>query len=443
MIQVKSNKIRWSISALLALLILFGTYNSIFSIAAFLICGMMLVFVDKESNLYQMFFVLPMANIFKVSPGSQSFFTIILLAYVVLHLVLPRKATLLVVLFAVYVIISELWVDSFNLFRTIKLICNLLFLSSILNSQVKLKIKEIFLSYIIGNVVASTISMMDSSFFRVESYIGRKEIAGNIAEDVERFAGLYEDPNYYSIGLIISLCLIVIMYYKREMKPIFGVLISAVLVFFLLQTYSKSAMFMLMLPVAMLLYSMIKKKKYVLSLVLSASAVIVVILAFSGRIPAFELVIDRIMASETTTGETDINALTTGRFNIWLMYIEFFVNHIRSAIFGVGINTGLIEGRAAHNTYIDILYHLGILGGTLLISLLAVISRQSRHVRIRRNFMNYSVMICILLMYFFLSELFYFDPPFQIFIAFSVLNLPSNRDSRNKSQSEVLNDACA
>lgn len=441
MVQIRNNKIRWAISALLALLILFGTFNSIFSIAAFLICGLMLVFVDKESTLYQMFFILPMANIFKMSPGSQSFFTILLLAYVVLHMVLPRKATLLVVLFALYVVIGELWADSFNLFRTIKLICNLLFLSSILNSEVKLKNKEIFFSYISGNIVASTISIMDSSFFNVESYIGRKEIAGNIAQDVERFAGLYEDPNYYSIGLIISLCLVVILFYRREIKPIFGFLLSIVMVYFLLQTYSKSALIMMVLPVILLLYVLIKDKKYVLSIFIVFSALLTIFLAFSGKIPALELVIERIRESETAVGGTDINALTTGRLDIWIMYIEYFINHIRSAIFGVSISADLVEGSAAHNTYIDVFYHLGVLGGTLLVSILAVISRQSRHIHLRRNFLNYSIMICIGIMYFFLSELFYFDTPFQIFIAFSVLNLPLIDEERIKIANEGVKNA--
>lgn len=441
MVQIRNNKIRWAISALLALLILFGTFNSVFSIAAFLICGLMVVFVNKEATLYQMFFILPMANIFKMSPGSQSFFTILLLAYVVLHMVLPRKATLLVVLFALYVVIGELWADSFNLFRTIKLICNLLFLSSILNSEVKLKNKEIFFSYISGNIVASTISIMDSSFFNVESYIGRKEIAGNIAQDVERFAGLYEDPNYYSIGLIISLCLVVILFYRREIKPIFGFLLSIVMVYFLLQTYSKSALIMMVLPVILLLYVLIKDKKYVLSIFIVFSALLTIFLAFSGKIPALELVIERIRESETAVGGTDINALTTGRLDIWIMYIEYFINHIRSAIFGVSISADLVEGSAAHNTYIDVFYHLGVLGGTLLVSILAVISRQSRHIHLRRNFLNYSIMICIGIMYFFLSELFYFDTPFQIFIAFSVLNLPLIDEERIKIANEGVKNA--
>ena len=205
MISIKDNKIRWAISATLALLILFGTYRNVFSLAAFLIMCLMLAFCDKESNLLQIFFVMPMANIFKLSPGVQSFFTVIMLVYVVLHLVLPRRSTLFVMLFAIYVLLGQFFCGSFNLFRTIKLVCNFLFLSSTLNSDVKINHKDVFLSYIIGNIAASVFAKMDSGFFKIESYIGVKNLGGlGEFSDVERFAGLYADPNYYSISLIIS-----------------------------------------------------------------------------------------------------------------------------------------------------------------------------------------------------------------------------------------------
>ena len=125
MISIKDNKIRWGISALLSVLILFGTYRNVFSLAAFLGCCLMIFFFDKESILLQLFFIMPMANIFKLAPGIQSFFTILILLYVVLHLVLPQKATAFIILFGVYVVIVELFAGQFNLFKTIKLIFNI------------------------------------------------------------------------------------------------------------------------------------------------------------------------------------------------------------------------------------------------------------------------------------------------------------------------------
>ncbi len=437
MIKIKSNLVRRGLSAVFAVLILFGTYHNIFSLAAFLLFGLVLVFCDRESALLQIFFVMPMANIFKLSPGTQSFFTILLLAYVVVHLVLPRKATALVLLFGLYVIVFELISGNFNLFRTIKLICNVLFLSSVLNSEVEIPHKEIFMSFISGNLIASFFRLLDSGFFRIVEYVGVQEV-GEVRpesgeEAIVRFAGLYADPNYYAIGIIISLCLLVVLYHKSEINPFVAAVCAVPMVYFLIQTYSKSALFMMAVPLLYLLWSLARNKKYLALMIMFFLSVATVILAFSGQIDALDVVMERISASESGSG-TDINRLTTGRFNIWMMYAEYLIGNIRAAIFGDGIAAPLINERASHNTYIDVFYHLGIVGGGLLMACLTAISGQSRHVNIKRNAMNYSIMFCIVIMYFFLSELFYFDPPFHIFIAFVVLNLPMGKEKPQKPQ---------
>lgn len=428
MISIKDNKIRWAISATLALLILFGTYRNVFSLAAFLIMCLMLAFCDKESNLLQIFFVMPMANIFKLSPGVQSFFTVIMLVYVVLHLVLPRRSTLFVMLFAIYVLLGQFFCGSFNLFRTIKLVCNFLFLSSTLNSDVKINHKDVFLSYIIGNIAASVFAKMDSGFFKIESYIGIKNLGGlGEFSDVERFAGLYADPNYYSISLIISLCLLVILLYRNEIGNFETICYSLILLYFLIITYSKSAFFMLSVPFFYLEYTFYKKGKFKL-LVFSLFAVIMVLLlAFSGKIPALDVIVSRIM--ETDSENFDLNQITTGRFDLWVSYASYLITNIRAGLFGVGISTPLLNGQAAHNTYFDVLYYLGIIGGFLLFAVLATVSSQSIQTNIKRNLMNYSVIFCVVIMYFFLSELFYYDPPFHLFLSLAVLNLPLNKNS--------------
>lgn len=435
MIKISSNKIRWAVSAVLALLLLFGTYRNVFSLAAFLGCCLMIFFCDRESILLQLFFVMPMANIFKLSPGTQSFFTILILLYIVLHLVLPRRATMLAVLFGVYVVVGELLAGQFELFKTVKLICNLLFLSSILNGKVEIRHKEIFLSYIVGNLVASVFGTMDSSFFKIESYTGVEEF-GNPNSDnlVTRFIGLYTDPNYYAVGIIISLCLIVVLFHRKEIKPLPALILAVPLVYFLILTYSKSALIMLLVIFSFFIYSFHRKGNYFAVIALILTAVAVICLAMSGQIPALDVILERFSSDENSAG-VDINSLTTGRFDIWMLYLKHLINNVKTVIFGSGIASDYVEGHAAHNTYLDSLYFLGVIGSGLLISLLAVISAQSRHAAIKRNFLNYSVMICIVIMYFFLSELFYFDPPFHIFLAFVVLNLPNVKEA---SQAELI-----
>ncbi len=425
MITIKSNKVRWTISGLLALLILFGTFRNVFSLAAFLIMGLMLVFCDKETNLLQIFFVMPLANIFKLSPDAQSFFTIVILVYVVLHLVLPRKATFIVILFAIYVVIGQLLSGELYLFRAIKFIFNFLFLSSVLNDRVEVRDKEIYLSYIVGNLFSSIFGLLDSSYFKIENYIGVAEFGDpDSGELVTRFTGLYADPNYYTVGIIVSLCLVVVLLHRKEISGLFCIITSVSFIYFLILTYSKSAIIMLALPFFVVLYSFRKKGNYFSIVILLALLIVAVIMVFTGKIDALDIVIERFLNSETTEG-VDIDSLTTGRLSLWIMYSEHLLENIEIGFFGSGIGSAVL-GRPSHNTYIDIIYYLGAFGGVLLFAILIAISEQSRKVAIKRNIMNYSVIMCIVIMYFFLSELFYFDPPFHIYLAITVLNTPMN-----------------
>ncbi len=426
-----NNKMQWAVSAFFAVLILFGTFNRIFAIVAFLgVCLLMFV-CDRESILQQLFFIMPMANIFKMAPGSQSFFTIVLLLYVAMYFVLPRKATLLIVLFSCYIIIGQLASGGFMLFRTVKLICNILFLSSVLNHKVQLDHKRIFFSYIIGNIAASCFGLLkDSSFFNIKAYVGEIEVGGVEYIGITRFTGLYTDPNYYTVGIIICLCLIVVLYHRSEIKTFFAILLSVPIVYFLILTYSKSAILMMAIPLGCLLYSLFKKRKIITFSFLVIAGALTVLLALSGKIEALSIVIDRFNVSESAES-VDINSLTTGRLEHWLMYVKYLLNNMRPLLFGEGINASFLNERAAHNTYCDMLYFLGSIGTILLILLLIVILRQSKRKTFKKTPMNYCVLACVLIMYFFLSELFYYDPSFHIFLTFVVLGLPFNEDRSN------------
>lgn len=429
MISIKDNKIRWGISAVLALLILFGTYRNVFSLAAFLGCCLMVFFFDKESVLLQLFFVMPIANIFKLSPGSQSFFTILILLYVVLHLVLPRKATTLVILLGVYIVVGELLAGQFNVSRTIKFICNILFLSSVLNEKVQFSKKEIFLSYIVGNYVASFFGTIDSPYFKISSYTGAEQFVNEKFYDgATRFIGLHGDPNYYAVNIIISLCLIILLLHKSEIKIVPALILAVPFIYFLLQTYSKSAIVMLFVITIFLVYSFLKNKKHVSVLVSGLVVLIFAYLALSGMIPSVNIIFDRFSQSETSEG-FEINTLTTGRYDLWIFHIKYIASNIKVALFGDSITAGLITHHASHNTYIDIVYHLGLTGGTLLIASLKSILSQSSRVKIKRNILNYSVLLSVVIMYFFLGELFIHDPPFHIYLAFAALNMPLETDT--------------
>ena len=62
-------------------------------------------------------------------------------------------------------------------------------------------------------------------------------------------------------------------------------------------------------------------------------------------------------------GISDMNQLSSGRSNIWSEYIKYILEHVEVLLFGNGfIRTATVNGYAAHNTLIQILFQCGITG---------------------------------------------------------------------------------
>jgi hypothetical protein len=278
-----------------------------------------------------------------------------------------------------------------------------------------------FVFYIIGVVATSSLSAL-GVIPNLSDYIGSKEMMLQ-GEQIVRFAGMYGDPNYYTINLIISLCLIVILSHKKLLGVIPAVGLSALLIFFAGMTASKSAFLMLVLPLCFLMYSKLKKRNYFVLLVVAALSIVAVNLLFSGKIEIFNNALSRI------DNAAEVNSLTTGRSNIWISYCEFFLDHSVSTLFGGGFGAQYWQEHAAHNTYIDMIYFLGVTG-TVLLALVLFALIKIRKGPSKSNLLNYSVWICIALMYFFLSELFYFDWAFHILIAICVLRIDMTKEGK-------------
>ena len=174
---------------------------------------------------------------------------------------------------------------------------------------------------------------------------------------------------------------------------------------------------MMLLPLLMLLYSKIKQRKYLVLIILLIATVILMINIFAGKIEAFETVLSRF------EGEEDAASITTGRTDLWVSYMQYLKQNLAVLFFGVGFSGQLVNGIAPHNTYIDLLYYMGVVGAFLLIIVVASILK-SVATPSKKTFLNYSVFLSIAIMYFFLSELFYFDWPFHI--ALAILTLKTN-----------------
>jgi O-antigen ligase len=405
---------------LLAFLLLMGTYNTIFTLMAFAICLYYIAASKETFTACMLIFIMPFAGIFKYSADGQSFYTYLLLIFVLFYIIRNARVARDVLYIAVYacaLFIIQLLNDSVNVERSIKFIANLLFVFFVVKNVFKEKVSDIFILYVLGVVLSSMVTLCDGSVFNISEYIAEKKVStmygfGNVL----RFSGLYADPNYYSINAIISLCLLVLLDYSKKINSLSAIVILVALISFVILSRSKSALLMMALPAFLYVYSNYKRRQRVKQVFTIIGILVIIVAAFSGRISALDIVLTRLQDAD------NINELTTGRVSLWLMYLKYFGNLPLSIFYGNGLGYPLLDGHGAHNTYIDIIYYIGILGG---VACFAIIKRifGLTQVYIKRNLLNFSILICIGIMYFFLSELFYYDPPVHICLAILVYNM--------------------
>ena len=185
-------------------------------------------------------------------------------------------------------------------------------------------------------------------------------------------------------------------------------------------TSSKSALVMLAIPIIEMIYVCFKEKNYiVLSLFFIALAAIIVGV-IGGRIDIFNATFDRL-----NLDTRNIDALTTGRTVLWRDYFNYFNEHLFKTIFGSSIAVTALKTSISftepHNTYIDLILQLGVVGTLGFISCVRL-AYKNIQVNIRRGLQNYTLVIVLIVMYCFLSQLQGYDLPFQLGLCLILLN---------------------
>ena len=413
---------KWPINFILWTLIMFGTTIPIVSFIAVGITAIMIMRGDNRYTIPILFAIEPFANVFKASPNSQSFFTMLIFLYVCWNIIRKKnnyRTELFTAMYGMYLVVIQLACNTLDIERTLKFVVNLFFLKYALVNSQKIDYKDIFLSYI-GGIIASSFVKLSGVFTNINIYVDTVAVGQYSFDDIIRFAGLYNDPNYYAVNVIIAMCLVIVMFHCKKMSTLYATVTLSILVLFVGLTSSKSALFMLALPMILLLYSNSKNRRHFIQLVFILVVIIGAVLIIAGRITIFDIVFERLSQAD------DIESLTTGRSRIWKEYLSYFAEHAELLIFGRGLGAGLINRSASHNTYIDILYYLGIVGGALMLGMLGSIAKQ-RESNNDKCFLNSSVALCITIMYAFLGQLFYFDLIFQLYLAIVVWKMPLKR----------------
>ncbi len=358
---------------LLAVCIYFGIRNTNFYLVAISLTVVSVAFGGHKHVFSQLFFLLPFAMIYKMSSTSTSLFTIgyiLSTAIILLRYAIGKGFTngkcvnpkLIPLLSALTLYLFPGAVDDFQ--AMIKLVCGFVLLLVFIQVCNPEESVDYIISYSCGFLFSSYLGLSKLSNPLINQYFkgGNSEYIGG--ESVVRFSGLFEDPNYYSIGVIIAIFLLVRVFLslKKPLLKFFCFLLAGGLTYFGLITYSRIYYIALLMLVV---YFVIQSKSKVLTIafVLVLSVAIAPVILNS---TIYSNIMNRFMDDD----------ISNGRLQIWSRYLNNIFSSPVSILFGQGVGAKLVGGTGCHNTYIELLYTVGFFGGVIYLRLIIKTMRQ-------------------------------------------------------------------
>ncbi|MEK3980699.1 hypothetical protein MKY37_16855 [Psychrobacillus sp. FSL K6-2836] len=187
-----------------------------------------------------------------------------------------------------------------------------------------------------------------------------------------RFSGLDIDPNYFAFQVLFGISLLIVIsgYKKRHLKENFLIFI---LVFMGINTLSKMFLILLILIISFICAIYIKN-----NIITALKFSFVLMISFLVMLPlGFINFIKATLFRFSLEGSSTVS-ITTGRSDLWLLYIREILSSLRIFLVGNGFGSGFLGGYAAHNMYLLYCYFLGFIG---ILILLIFIFTSYRHVK--------------------------------------------------------------
>ncbi|MBQ4630514.1 MAG: hypothetical protein IJB70_06005 [Clostridia bacterium] len=177
------------------------------------------------------------------------------------------------------------------------------------------------------------------------------------ADYVQRFNGLFGDPNMFVIIVCMALWAMFYEYHKGRIKTSEFLLRTIACTIFGMLTYSKSAMLFVAFFWVCVVFFRNTIKSHMKAIIILAFGFGSVYFLYSNP-QWLEGIIYRFTSNDTTLS---VDRLTTGRSELWSIYMDYMLQ-TSSWISGNGIGFLLPYGRGAHNLYLQLLYNIGFIG---------------------------------------------------------------------------------
>lgn len=357
--------------------------------------------VDKVKNkICYLFFMLPFYNVFRyyagyisynnILDGSKSLYLsiLLLLSFCVVMLIrylidIRHKKKIfnwknLLIWLGLYIIllipINKITFSALSSFLTISSLFASLYL--IVQYKEEFQLKKILDVWLLAVIF----SLLLYPFKDILPYL-----SDFIVSFENRFACLSRDPNYFAFELMVLLFGYTILFFSNEIKKQFILPFVLVTIFGFLSVsksflicYSVYLVICLIYFIRFLTTKVASKKQKIL--VVSICCLIIVIAAvfvcliilpklFSNR--------DNVLLTDDISIYGVINAVTTGRFDIWMKYLQLIFSSFTCFVFGYGFLNGY-PYEAIHNTPIQILFFGGLIGFVCILILTIILLKKER-----------------------------------------------------------------
>lgn len=420
--KIESNKLLCAEVILAAILICVGVSIPVVSYIAFAYCAIFVVTQNDVTKIFiWLFFLLNFSEIFKPRVNATSFFTYVELIAVlkllwICHSVFSRRFLAILTVWLFYLLIGS----NLDINSVIKLMLLPMIIYFFVTESNYSGIKRVYGFYFAGVLLSSAIGYFRNYIPNMSQYVVMKDVNIGYNSDgfvsVDRFSALWGDPNYYSVHLILSLSIAVVLFARREIKINSFVALYGIGTILGGMTGSKSFLLAYSFVSICLLILLIvnRQLKYAALIVLFMAGGISLII--SGKINVFTTVFKRL---STVSSLADA---TTGRSELWLRYLKRIIDDPVKLLFGNGIGKGFTY-TAPHNTAIDFLDVLGVIGTGIFLIMIKLAVEKVAAISKKKNCFP---LIAIMILYVFLSMINSIDFAFELALAFGVIYVSPN-----------------
>lgn len=328
-------------------------------------------------------YFLPFATLLKTNPGETSFFTIaLLIVYVISFVEGFRKISIMHVIPGAMLIGMCLLVKTlhnYSLDKGFILFSLSLLLAPYVANEFGKRYDFYWLTlfFTVGISIAALSSLYLREFSSIARYIEDYELFG-----VVRHSGYYGDPNFYSahISAAVSGVLILLLGNVEKKKMIVLMLMLMMLIYCGFLAVSKSFFLILACLVLLFVLDLMFKKGRLsakLLLILTFSVGAIFLLSSSAFLNLSAMILSRFV------GGSNLSDFTTGRTEIWIVFINAFKEDTLLLLFGRGYTDVRIAVKGSHNTVIQVVYQFGLVGCICLVAWLIFCVRTfAKHVKI-------------------------------------------------------------